>query len=305
MRESRKLSLWEVTRPPVRIEDISWLSYGLLLDYNNAGRMLDEGPRADDTLEAQKFREFWGSKAELRCFDDRVIRETTTWDLLEGSGNNDNQCTRRSPHLVIEAICLYLLHFYFGIANFSFSDSNLIFVYDQLHNFLVSGGGADLNPSNRSQQILNQISSQSQVIALHEEIIKQIKKADLPLYVANFYTTSPLLRYTEVILPPYSDFIPFIDIHLLMESSSKWPDCYEAIQNVKVALYLKLASSLESFESEALQCFVTPAHLEVLKGGIAFKIRIFVEREGFLLRSILCDLVKSSIWLRTFYIKPQ
>jgi hypothetical protein len=51
MRESRKLSLWEVTRPPVRIEDISWLSYGLLLDYNNAGRMLDEGPRADDTLE--------------------------------------------------------------------------------------------------------------------------------------------------------------------------------------------------------------------------------------------------------------
>jgi U3 small nucleolar RNA-associated protein 22 len=56
-----------------------WVVVGLALDMEEARRLVDKGPPADDAQAAQQFREFWGPKAELRRFKDGRILETVVW----------------------------------------------------------------------------------------------------------------------------------------------------------------------------------------------------------------------------------
>ncbi|CAN0531385.1 unnamed protein product, partial [Ectocarpus sp. 12 AP-2014] len=42
------------------------LTVGLIVNPTFAGRLVDKGPPAEDGPAARKFRDFWGSKSELR-----------------------------------------------------------------------------------------------------------------------------------------------------------------------------------------------------------------------------------------------
>lgn len=49
------------------------MNIGLLLNFVRSRSVIDMGPAADDTEEADKFKAFWGNKAELRRFKDGRI----------------------------------------------------------------------------------------------------------------------------------------------------------------------------------------------------------------------------------------
>ncbi len=46
---------------------------GLTIEPSKATKMVEIGPAADDLVLAEKFREFWGDKAEIRRFKDGTI----------------------------------------------------------------------------------------------------------------------------------------------------------------------------------------------------------------------------------------
>ncbi len=50
------------------------------MDPTAALRTLDQGPPADQADAARAFRAFWGSKAELRRFQDGAITEAVVWE---------------------------------------------------------------------------------------------------------------------------------------------------------------------------------------------------------------------------------
>ncbi|CAN0213761.1 unnamed protein product, partial [Ectocarpus sp. 12 AP-2014] len=55
------------------------LTVGLIVNPTFAGRLVDKGPPAEDGPAARKFRDFWGSKSELRRFKDGSIVEAVVW----------------------------------------------------------------------------------------------------------------------------------------------------------------------------------------------------------------------------------
>ncbi|KAG6855529.1 hypothetical protein H0H87_001512, partial [Tephrocybe sp. NHM501043] len=56
---------------------------GLIHNSSAAFRLVDHGPAADeeDESKVQRFRDFWGDKAELRRFKDGRIIESVVWDV--------------------------------------------------------------------------------------------------------------------------------------------------------------------------------------------------------------------------------
>jgi U3 small nucleolar RNA-associated protein 22 len=65
---------WTVTG--VRPQPVS-IVLGLTIDPTKAVKMVEIGPAADDQVQAEQFREFWGDKAEIRRFKDGTIAMCT------------------------------------------------------------------------------------------------------------------------------------------------------------------------------------------------------------------------------------
>ncbi|CAH2258725.1 jg5406 [Pararge aegeria aegeria] len=79
------------------------LSFGLILNPENAINIVDKGPPAN-LPEAEEFRAFWGDKSELRRFQDGSITEACVWDA-------STLAERRS---ISRQIVDYLLHLKYG-----------------------------------------------------------------------------------------------------------------------------------------------------------------------------------------------
>ena len=79
---------------------------GLHLNSSNMNRVVDRGPNADDLPAVYKFRNFWGSKSELRRFRDGAIVEALIW---EQNNDFDKDGVILSKTTVVEAICRYIL----------------------------------------------------------------------------------------------------------------------------------------------------------------------------------------------------
>ncbi|KAM5298741.1 nucleolar protein 6 isoform 2-T2 [Ctenodactylus gundi] len=70
---------WEISQDPPKHKDSRTLTLGLLLRPEGLTSVLELGPEADRP-EAADFRQFWGSRSELRRFQDGAIREAVVWE---------------------------------------------------------------------------------------------------------------------------------------------------------------------------------------------------------------------------------
>jgi U3 small nucleolar RNA-associated protein 22 len=70
---------------------------GAFVDPQNALRLVDVGPAANDTAAAEKFRGVWGDKSELRRFQDGKICEAVVWEVPPDSRH-------QIPDLAVEYI---------------------------------------------------------------------------------------------------------------------------------------------------------------------------------------------------------
>uniref|UniRef100_A0A8C2UM31 Nucleolar protein 6 n=1 Tax=Chinchilla lanigera TaxID=34839 RepID=A0A8C2UM31_CHILA len=70
---------WDINQDPPKHKDSGALTLGLLLQPEGLASVLQLGPEADQP-EAADFRRFWGSRSELRRFQDGAIREAVVWE---------------------------------------------------------------------------------------------------------------------------------------------------------------------------------------------------------------------------------
>ncbi|EPQ03522.1 Nucleolar protein 6 [Myotis brandtii] len=88
------VSEWDISQDPPKHRDSGALTLGLLLRPEGLTSVLELGPEADQP-EAADFRQFWGSRSELRRFQDGAIREAVVWE----AGSMSQK--RLIPHQVV------------------------------------------------------------------------------------------------------------------------------------------------------------------------------------------------------------
>ncbi|EDO40309.1 predicted protein [Nematostella vectensis] len=295
---------WSVRENPPTLQQDS-VTIGLILDTDHSDSILDYGPPGDNTLEAAIFREFWGSKSELRRFKDGSILEAVVWPS-SSAGERRTVCER---------IIKYLLNRHGKV-----EPEMVRFVSSQLDCLLQRNNGTSTTPS-ESQQAPTSSSiqgtgeeSMSLVIKAYDSLCKDIRGLELPLAVHSLQGISPIFRGAEVHPPnpcissPQSKnshqdkennrnmassvalptdskvppWCPVMTVLLQFETSGKWPDDLAAIKHVKAAFHIRLAQQLK--EKLGLVAATSPTCVDVVKDGFVFRVKIVHYREMVLLQ---------------------
>ncbi|KAH0855123.1 hypothetical protein HID58_020473 [Brassica napus] len=137
----------------------------------NAFRMVDIGPDADNKEEVLKFRKFWGDKSELRRLEDGRIAECTVWET---------QQWRR--HLIMKQMIEYIFERHLSL----YSD-DIVQLVDQLDFSLLYG---DKDPT---------FGNSLYVFKVLSKCLLEIK--GIPLNVSGIQPLDSALRLTSVFPP--------------------------------------------------------------------------------------------------------
>ncbi|GAA5820452.1 hypothetical protein JCM10212_006122 [Sporobolomyces blumeae] len=269
------------------------LSVGILLDPTESGRLVDQGPSAEDEAACEEFRAFWGQKSELRRFKDGSILESVVWDTPSPGGLGIKR------NAIVGQIVKYILHERHGIP-----DANIdVFAAAMDHLFV------EPEPIRRAIFLEDSVAGGkgfSAVVTAFDDLARELKGLpDLPLAVSSVQPCSPALRYSSIFTPSprrlkdfeaFPESVKYIEAHdviLALESSGRWPEDLEGIQKIKAAFLSKIGEGLEATRSvvRAEVAFDLEARpiddnvfLEILTAtGYAFRARIFYERSLLLL----------------------
>ncbi|CAM8912250.1 unnamed protein product [Rhodiola kirilowii] len=232
-----------------------------------AFRVVDIGPNAENKEEVLKFRNFWGEKAELRRFKDGKIAESVVWE-----------CEPWERHLIIKEITAYILS-----RHLSVSEEDTIHIVDQLDFSLRCGvGGKD--PISSARSLLEAFDTLSRCL---------LSLDNIPLKVSSVLPIDPALRSTSVCPPqPHmlatkggiklrspmliSTCIQPLDVMIQLEGSGNWPMDEVAIEKTKSAFLIKIAESLHV--KPGITCIATEDSVDVLIAGYGFRLSILHER---------------------------
>ncbi|KAM3729279.1 hypothetical protein ACB098_M003800 [Castanea mollissima] len=231
----------------------------------NAFRVADIGPNAENKEEALKFRKFWGEKAELRRFKDGTIAESTVWESEHWN-----------RHLVLKRIAEYVL-----LQHLSLSKENIVHIVDQLDFSLLHGVR---DPISFSGSLLEAL----EVLSKHLRLIQ-----DIPLKVSSVQPLDPAFRFTSVFppephplaivkgdVPRLQKLMPSciqpLEVMIQLEGSGNWPMDDIAIEKTKTAFLLKIGESLQN--SCGMTCTATEDDVDVFMSGYVFRLKIWHER---------------------------
>lgn len=298
--EARPISQAHPVNPSV-------IHIGLVHDPEHAYRLVDHGPAADDPdpTQAERFREFWGEKSELRRFKDGRIVESVVWDVK----TSDERA--HIPSLVVR----YLLARHFGVGQEEDAVQTWQPHFDAILRLPESVARLyrqDPGPGVSSTGFRGALEA-------FDRLVKQLKALDddLPLGLVNLSPSSEYLRYTSVFgptplpsssaisMPECCQYRPTMDIILEFEKSGRWPDDLRAIQKIKLALMERVAgalmASVQNLKAtvvigDGLQQseIVDQSCLEIVTAdGWAFSARVWHDREATLLDRIINDKPKS------------
>ncbi|ESK98055.1 pre-rrna processing protein utp22 [Moniliophthora roreri MCA 2997] len=268
---------------------------GLLYNTQHAFRQVDHGPPATETdmTVVERFREFWGDKAELRRFKDGSIVESVVWEV---------HTVDEKAHIPVR-IVRHILQRHFSLeddAVFSWQTpfDELLRLPEHISRY-YTGSGLALGFKG--------------ALSAFDNLVKSIKalEDELPLTLSNVSATSESLRYTNVFspvplpssiasaLPPNVRYLHPIEIIFEFEKSSRWPDDLRAIQKIKLAFFERIARTILSSNSGLKASVVIGdgistseiqdvSFLEIITpDGWAFHARIWHDREATLLDRII------------------
>nr|ODN99927.1 hypothetical protein L204_02372 [Cryptococcus depauperatus CBS 7855] len=267
------------------------LHIGLMLDSTHSIRILDTGPSSEQIKEGEEFRALWGDKAELRRFKDGSIVESIVWDISrpEDAG------------LIPGRILKYLLKRHYSIPE----ENILSFSTNQEWLKIVQV------PSSAREGVNTQGSEKQGfrlTMSAYDQLYRILKDlgSELPLDILNVQPSSSLLRYSSTFVPHPLDvnrykaapeciqYVPFAEVIVQFESSPRWPDDLAAVQKVKLALFGKLAGILKErlphahiavvFNHDGSEIEDHTALEILLPEGVAFRLRVFYEREQTMLQ---------------------
>ncbi|KAJ3330849.1 Nucleolar protein 6 [Blyttiomyces sp. JEL0837] len=283
---------WAInTKPDISTVSFLPITIGLVLDPDSSIRIVELGPISDDKAEINDFRRVWGNKSELRRFKDGTIAESVVWDT-DGSLQDRSLITGRMSQ--------YLISRHVGI-----EIENILCWGGQLEAFLKELGGATAEASRRG--------TFQNAIEAFNTFAKEVKGLDgLPLSINRVIPCHPGLRYTSVFIPqplPTGDAAltqsfkvsgPILRDHMNVviefESSLRWPSDLEALQQMKLAFYIKIAE-LMSAEYPGTTALVSKPTPEDVVGsgfvdvtspfGYTFRVRIKAGVETQIAKSVV------------------
>ncbi|XP_004372388.1 nucleolar protein 6 isoform X1 [Trichechus manatus latirostris] len=275
---------WDISQDPPKHRDSGSLTLGLLLSPEGLTSVLEMGPEADQP-EAADFRQFWGSRSELRRFQDGAIREAVVWEAA----------SMAQKRLIPQQVVTHLLALHADIP-----DTCVHYV----------GGFLDALIQGLKETSSTGEEALAAAVRCYDDLSHLLWGLEgLPLTVSAVQGVHPVLRYTEVfpptpIWPAYSfyerlreraslvprpnkpcpAYVEPMTVVCHLEGSGQWPQDAEAVRRVRAAFQLRLAEILT--QQHGLQCRATATHTDVLKDGFVFRVRVAYQREPQILREI-------------------
>ncbi|XP_012273791.1 nucleolar protein 6 [Orussus abietinus] len=263
---------------------------GLQLNPDFCFNVIDKGPKGN-LPEAKEFRDFWDDKSELRRFQDGSICEAVVWD--EGK-------TLASKRIICKKIVAYLLQ-----RKLELSNDNFVYVADQMEEFLT----LKKTKTTKFTYGTGEEAALEVILAFNDLEKKLASLTDLPLAITGVQGSSSVLRYTKV-FPPLAtaprvqpgiteesenclilkermlEIVPRL-VHsvegtIQLSTSGKWPDELEAIQKMKAAFNIQIGEGLR--KQYQLRTHASLQHLDVMKEGFVFRLRIAQQKEIALLK---------------------
>ncbi len=283
-------------RPPA----LSDAEIGLVLDGEQAWRMVEHGPASTETEKAEEFRAFWGKMSELRRFKDGRVLESVVWPVT----------TQASRFAIPRRILSYALYRHHAI-----HESQIRFVSSQFESLL------DIDTT--LARTAHLVSTEEKGFTLVQSAFVQLSKdlralESLPLSIISVSPASPGLRGTSTFIPAplnldllgnripdSASYLPLHDIIITFEGSGKWPNELAAIQAMKAAFLERMCAEISNkiagttcrvvFDPHATSKMEDQCSLElVLASGFAFRARVMHNREKLLLERILADRFESA-----------
>ncbi|XP_061762246.1 nucleolar protein 6 [Nerophis ophidion] len=273
---------WSLESEPPKFKAQPPLSFGFLLQSEQATSVLERGPPADSP-KAAEFRQLWGVRSELRRFQDGAITEAVLWE-------GETMCQKR---LVPQQIITHIL-----------------LLHADIPQSCVRYVGAIVDDVIKMK---NQVPSTGEeesllVIQSFDDLSRKLWKLDgLPLSITSVQGAHPALRYTQVFPPvplkfdfsffhkekafqslvpkedkPCPAYVSPITAICHMEGSGKWPHDRNAIRHIKAAFHIRLAELLSMQHNYTCRPYAT--HLDVWKDGLVFRIQVAYHREPQVLR---------------------
>lgn len=268
------------------------LTLGILLDATESGRLVDQGPSAEDEPACEEFRSFWGPKSELRRFKDGSILESVVWDEMssEGMGQQRNKVASQVVEYILATRHSATVEIFAAAMDHLIVEPHHVRQAVYVDDSVATGKGF------------------GNIMGAYDELVKELKELpDLPLSVSSVQASSSGLRYSTLFTPSgrrlkqferFAESTKYIEIHdilLTLEGSGRWPDDLEGVQKIKSAFLAKMAEGLSELHSvtKADVVFDLDARaiddnvsLEILTTtGFAFRARISYDRSALLLQS--------------------
>lgn len=273
---------WSVKSEAPKYKAQPPISFGLLLRPELAASVLERGPPADSPMAAE-FRQLWGSRSELRRFQDGAITEAVLWE-------GESMCQKR---LVPKQIITHLLQLHKDIPG-----SCVRYVEAMLDDVIKTGREVPTTGEEDSLRVVQSYDDLSRKLWALE---------DLPLSITAVQGAHPALRCTQVFPPvplkldysffdrekisrsllpkpgkPCPAYVTPITVICHMEGSGKWPHDHLAIRHIRTAFHIRLGELLK--KQHDYTCRPCPTHLDVWKDGFVFRIQVAYHREPQVLR---------------------
>uniref|UniRef100_A0A8D3E2S2 Nucleolar protein 6 n=1 Tax=Scophthalmus maximus TaxID=52904 RepID=A0A8D3E2S2_SCOMX len=240
------------------------LAFGLLLRQELAASVLERGPPADSP-KAAEFRQLWGSRSELRRFQDSAITEAVLWD-------GESMCQKRlvPKQIVTHLLRLYVL--YLGTVPSTGEEVSLLVVqaYDDLSRKLWKLEGLPLS--------ITAVQGAHPALRYTQVFPPQPLKMDYSFFDKEKTSRSLVPKEGK----PCPTYITPITMICHMEGSGKWPHDRLAIRHIRAAFHINLGELLK--KQHNYTCRPCPTHLDVWKDGLAFRIQVAYHREPQVLR---------------------
>lgn len=261
---------------------------GLVLNPETAFRQVQKGAPADDAAQSRRFRALWGSRAEVRSFQDTSVVNCVVFATPPAQ-----------RHTVVPDMVRHLLEHNLGVPRASIQVTAA-----ELDAALPSPPGPTAGDD---EQDMAQLARDFDVLG------KRLCAMELPLRIREVLPTSAALRYTAVSVPrpvvrglssssngnddnngkdkkeeeqeeeeEEQTYIPAVRGVIHFESSSAWPEDLDAFRSVKTALLVAVADVLRS--KYLIDAFPYPDHIDVVFKGTVFSLTVHHPREAAILR---------------------
>lgn len=273
---------------------------GLVLNGEQAWRMVEHGPSSQDVEKAEQFRAFWGKMSELRRFKDGRVLESVVWPVT----------TQSSRWAIPRRILSYAMFRHHAI-----HESHIQFVSSHFESLL----DIDTSLARAAHLVSTEEKGFTLVQSAFDQLSKDLRALEsLPLSIISISPASSGLRGTSTFvpapinldllgdrIPDCASYLPVHDIILTFEGSGKWPNELSAIQAMKAAFFERMCAEITNkiagvtcrvvFDPHASSKMEDQCSLElVLASGFAFRARVMHNREKLLLERILADRFESA-----------